>query len=205
MSIVTYNDRSIANISAIPGAAKSLTLIKTVTANESSDITFVNGTSDVVLDSTYPIYKFVFTNVHPENNDANLMVNFRDGGSNYDASKTTATHVGYHGEGAGDSAWGYSTGIDLANSTSDQRIGASVGNGSDESKCGELYLFNPSSTTFVKHFFCVTSTYTQDNYAQYIRVAGYCNTTTAIDGVRFVMNTGDIDVGTFKLYGIKDS
>ena len=73
MSIVTYNDRSIANISAIPGAAKSLTLIKTVTANESSDVTFVNGRSDVVLDSTYPVYKFVFTNVHPENNDANKI------------------------------------------------------------------------------------------------------------------------------------
>ena len=186
-------------------AEGSMTLIKTLTASSSANLTFVHGSSDVVLDSTYPIYLFKIINMHPATNSKNFAVNFRDGGSNYDASKTTTTHVGYHGEGAADSAWGYSNGIDLANSTSDQRIGASVGNGSDESKCGELYLFDPSSTTFVKHFFCVTSTYTQDNYAQYIRVGGYCNTTTAIDGVKFVMSSGDIDVGTFKLYGIKDS
>ena len=122
MSIVTYNNRSIANISAIPGAAKALTHIKTLTASSDSTLDFVDGSSDVVLDSTYPIYLFKFINIHPASNDVNFNVNFRDGGSSYDATKTTTNFHGYHGEGAGDSSFGYSTGQDLAQSTSNLNL-----------------------------------------------------------------------------------
>ena len=207
MSIVTYNNRSIANISAIPGAAKALTHIKTLTASSDSTLDFVDGSSDVVLDSTYPIYLFKFINIHPASNDVNFNVNFRDGGSSYDATKTTTNFHGYHGEGAGDSSFGYSTGQDLAQSTSNLRISGNIGNENDESSSGELFLFNPSSTTFVKHFIITSQAYTpgatgstENSYS-----AGYCNTTTAIDGVQFKMTSGNIDAGTFKLYGIKDS
>ena len=76
MSIVTYNNRSIRNISAIPGAATSLTHIKTLTASSSSTLSFVDGSSDVVLDSTYPIYLFRFINIHPATDNVKFGINF---------------------------------------------------------------------------------------------------------------------------------
>jgi hypothetical protein len=207
MSIVTYNNRSIANISAIPGAAKSLTHIKTLTASSSSTLSFVDGSSDVVLDSTYPIYLFKFINIH-SSAEAQLQVNFRDGGSSYDATKTTSAFRAYHFESDSGAGLGYQTTEDLAQSTSFQRIGQYQSSGdNDSSGSGHLYLFNPSSTVFVKHFISnYAHHYTNsapgiiDNY-----IAGYCNTTTAIDGVQFKMDSGNIDSGTIKLYGIKDS
>jgi hypothetical protein len=207
MSIVTYNNRSIANISAIPGAAKSLTHIKTVTASSSSTLSFVDGSSDVVLDSTYPIYLFKFINIH-SSAEAQLQVNFRDGGSSYDATKTTSAFRAYHFESDSGAGLGYQTTEDLAQSTSFQRIGQYQSSGdNDSSGSGHLYLFNPSSTVFVKHFISnYAHHYTNsapgivDNY-----IAGYCNTTTAIDGVQFKMDSGNIDAGTIKLYGLKDS
>ena len=100
MSIVTYNNRSIANISAVPGAAKSLTHIKTLTASSSATLSFVNGSSDVVLDSTYPIYVFKFINIHAATDTANFLVNFSaDTGSNYNVTKTTTYIHVYHDEG----------------------------------------------------------------------------------------------------------
>ena len=207
MSIVTYNNRSIANISAVPGAAKSLTHIKTVTASSSSTLSFVNGSDDVVLDSTYPIYLFKFITLH-SSAEAQLQVNFRDGGTDYDATKTTAAFRAYHFESDSGAGVGYQTTEDLAQSTGFQRIGQYQSSGdNDSSGSGYLYLFNPSSTTFVKHFISnYAHHYTNsapgniDNY-----IAGYCNTTTAIDGVQFKMDSGNIDAGTIKLYGLKDS
>ena len=210
MSIVTYNNRSIANISAIPGAAKSLTHIKTLTASSSATLSFVNGSDDVVLDSTYPIYLFKLINLHTGTDDAQIEVGFRDGGTNYDATKTTTNFRAYHFErdNEGDNGLGYQTGRDLAQSTAFQPLGQPQSSqDNDSSGSGELYLFNPSSTTFVKHFIAHYSNhYTNsapgviDNYS-----AGYCNTTTAIDAVQFKMDSGNIDAGTIKLYGIKDS
>ena len=209
MSIVTYNNRSIANISAIPGAAKALTHIKTLTASSSSTLSFVDGSDDVVLDSTYPIYLFKFITLHSAS-EAQLQVGFRDGGTDYDATKTTSAFRAYHFErdNEGDAGLGYQAGEDLAQSTSFQRIGQyQSSSDNDSSGSGYLYLFNPSSTTFVKHFISnYTHHYTNaapgniDNY-----IAGYCNTTTAIDGVQFKMDSGNIDAGTIKLYGLKDS
>jgi len=207
MSIVTYNNRSIANISAIPGAAKSLIHIKTLTASSSSTLSFVNGSDDVVLDSTYPIYLFKIINLH-SSAEAQLQVNFRDGGSSYDATKTTSAFRAYHFESDSGAGLGYQTTEDLAQSTSFQRIGQYQSSGdNDSSGSGHLYLFNPSSTVFVKHFISnYAHHYTNsapgivDNY-----IAGYCNTTTAIDGVQFKMDSGNIDAGTIKLYGLKDS
>ena len=205
MSIVTYNNRSIANISAVPGAAKSLTLIKTLTADGSgTSLTFVNGTSDVVLDSTYPIYLFKFIGIHPATNDVELKVNFRDGGSSYDATKTTTAFRAYHEESGSGSGLAYVTGNDLAQSTAAQQIGQS-GNDNDQCISGQLFLFNPSSTTFVKHFL-VESNYTDHGDGSYHRFyAGYCNVTAAIDGVEFSISSGNMDAGTIKLYGLKDS
>jgi hypothetical protein len=204
MSIVTYNNRSIANISAIPGAAKSLTHIKTLTASSSANLSFVNGSSDVVLDSTYPIYLFKFVNVHPATDAQRFTVNFRDGGSSYDATKTTTRFLAYHTEGDS-AALAYEAGEDVAQGTGVQNLTGGLGNGNDESASGELWLFSPSSTTYVKHFIARTNYYHKDNGSEDVFVAGYCNVTAAIDGVQFAMASGNIDAGTIKLYGLKDS
>ena len=180
----------------------SMVLIKTLTASSSSTLSFVDGSSDVVLDNTYPVYLFKFINIHPASNDVNFNVNFRDGGSSYDATKTTTNFHAYHGEGAGDSSFGYSTGQDLAQSTSNLRISGNIGNENDESSSGELFLFNPSSTTFVKHFISNFQGSRYNEFSANWYVAGYCNVTAAIDGVRFKMDSGNIDSGTFKMYGV---
>ena len=206
MSIVTYNNRSIANISAIPGAAKSLTHIKTLTASSSSTLSFVNGSDDVVLDSTYPIYLFKFINIH-NSAVAKFQVNFRDGGSNYDATKTTTSFYAYHAENDGEQALSYVTSTDLGQGTGAQALTTSPGIENDEAGSGEMYLFNPSSTTFVKHFLG-TMNYVDDSgspLSVQFNIAGYCNVTAAIDAVQFSCLSGNIDAGTIKLYGLKDS
>tara|TARA_R100001440_G_scaffold14038_3_gene24087 strand:+ start:202 stop:822 length:621 start_codon:yes stop_codon:yes gene_type:complete len=206
MALVKYNNNSISAVTSaasIPSSA--LTLIKTLTASSSATLSFVDGSSDVVLDSTYPIYLFKFINIHPETDARAFTVNFRDGGSSYDATKTTTWFQTYHGENGASGSIGYETGYDLAQSTSDQQLIYQVGNGNDECCSGELWLFSPSSTTFVKHFFGKCSSYYYSNANITGNYAGYCNVTAAIDGVQFKMDSGNIDAGTIKLYGIKDS
>ena len=181
-------------------------LIKELTASSSANLTFVHGTSSVVLDSTYPIYVFKYINIHPAS-VAQLTVNFRDGDSNFDATKTSNTFNPYHNEDGTSGSVSYRTAWDLAQSTSAQIIAQELGNGNDESASGYLHLFEPSNTTFVKHFIGDTNYY--QNFGKTgsfgIHYSGYCNTTAAIDGVQFAMSSGNIDSGTIKLYGIKDS
>ena len=186
----------------------SMTLIKTLTASSSSTISFVHGTSDVVLDSTYPVYLFKFINVHPSNNGTGFAINLRTGssGSYSAATKTTTNFRAEHNEAGSETALGYSTSRDLAQSTGDINImGDTLGNGNDECASGKMYLFNPSSTTFVKHFLIQASMYHESNANQNCFVGGYANTTSAITSVRFKMVAGTVDAGTIKLYGIKDS
>ena len=204
MAIIS-NATTIADAGAFSVSLGAMTLIKTLTASSSANLTFVHGSSSVVLDSTYPIYKFEFINIHPATNGADFKVGFRDGGTDYDATKTTTYFSAYHNEAGNDSGLAYDTGEDLAQSTGFQNICKSIGNGNDENGSGELFLFNPSSTTFVKHFMSNALAYEANDYILNVRVGGYCNVTAAIDGVQFSMNTGNIDSGTIKLYGIKDS
>ena len=207
MSIVTYNNRSIANISAIPGAAKSLTHIKTLTASSSSTLSFVDGSSDVVLDSTYPIYLFKFINIHPASDGEDFQFNMSiDSGSNYNVTKTTTWFYGYNSYSIdGLNAVEYNGSFDLAQSTSDQVLTNNIGADNDQSASGSLFIYNPSSTTFVKHFMANINTYHGANQAVNSFAAGYGNTTSAINAFIFRMNSGNIDSGTIKLYGIKDS
>jgi len=187
------------------GIAKgSMIFIKKLTASSSANLTFVDGSSNVVLDSTYKEYLFTFNNIHPGTNNVIFKVNFRDGGSNYDATKTTTWANAYHNEDGGAAGFSYGTNGDLAQSTAGQYLGWSMYDDNDQSASGYLHLFNPSSTTFVKHFIARVNNYYTTGSADAI-VAGYCNTTTAIDGVQFSMSSGNIDLGTIKLYGIKDS
>ena len=206
MALVKYNNNSISAITAASGlTAGAMTLIKEQTASSSATISFVHGTSDVVLDGTYPIYKFVWINVHPATDDVDFQVGFRDGGTNYDATKTTSFFQAYHNEAGNDQALTYQAADDLAQSTSYQNLNDRLGNDNDQSSSGYLFLFSPSSTTYVKHFIAETNRSHAIDYTNHQFIAGYCNTTTAIDGVQFKCSSGNIDAGTFKLYGIKDS
>jgi len=208
-SLIKYNDRSLKDLTTTPAAAGgdtgAIVLIKTLTASSSATLSFVHGADNVVLDSTYPIYKFEFINMHPATNSVYLKVGFRDGGSNYDATKTTTSFVTRHDEADSETSLAYTTSDDLAQSTSAHIITGLIGNGNDETASGEMFLFNPSSTTFVKHFISTANTYDRNDRTTNEYIAGYCNVTDAIDGVQFSMSSGNIDAGKIKLYGIKDS
>ena len=181
-------------------------LIKTITlSSAAANISFVDGASSVVLDNTYSSYLFKFINLHPSNNDVIFQTNFRDGGSSYDATKTTTMFFARHKEDDGGASLAYSAGEDLAQGTGFQTLIRNNGNGNDECGSGEMYLFNPSSTTFVKHFIARGCGHHQSDYTTSSFVAGYCNVTAAIDAVQFKFHSDNIDAGTFKLYGIKDS
>ena len=180
--------------------------IKTLTASSDSALSFVHGTSSVVLDGTYKEYIFKYIDIHPAS-IAQLTINFRDGGSNFDATKTSTALNPYHNESDSGAGLIYRSAWDLAQSTSDQIIAQELGNGSDECASGFLHLYEPSSTSKVKHFIGTTSYYQTFGQTGAFGViyGGYCNTTTAIDGVRFKMSSGNIDSGTIKMYGVKPS
>ena len=205
MSIVTLNDRAVRSVTTFGSVSGgSMVFIKKLTASSSGTLSFVNGSSDVVLDSTYKEYVFTFKDIHPQTDGVKFQVGFRDGGTDYDASKTTTIFQSYHNEAGNDTTLNYDTGEDHANGTGFQTMtgGDSLGSDADQCIVGTLHLFNPSSTTFVKHFIARTNFSGNNNYSVNAHIAGYCNTTTAIDGVQFKMHSGNIDAGDICLYGI---
>ena len=129
------------------------------------------------------------------------MVNFRDGSTDYDATKTTTIFRAYHFEDDSVAGMGYEAAHDLSQSTGIQHITNCGGNGADESSSVILYLIAPSSTTYVKHFYSRGSGYYKGNAAQDLYAAGYINTTSAVNAVQFKMTSGDFDA-TIKLYGV---
>jgi hypothetical protein len=205
MAIIS-NGTTIADAGAFSVSLGSMVHIKTLTASASATLSFVDGTADVVLDSTYPIYKFEFINIHPQNNNIDFEFNLStDSGSNYNVTKTTTLFKTYHDEADTTTTLSYDTGRDIAQGTGYQDIATNFGNDNDQNLAGTLEIFNPSSTTFVKHFICRTQFTHHADFTVEHYVAGYGNTTSAVDGVRFQMSSGNIDSGTIKLYGIKDS
>ena len=201
MSIVKLNDRSIKDVTAFGSLSSfgNLIHIATQTASSSSSISFTSG-----IDSTYKEYIFYFVDIHPATDGASFQVNFRDGSTAYDATKTTSFFYAYHDEGGGTPALSYVASEDLAQSTSSQRLTSGQGNANDESASGYLHLFNPSSTTFVKHFISRTQYADSSGSTTSVNafVAGYCNVSVAIDAVQFSMSSGNIDSGQILLFGL---
>ena len=197
MALVKLNNRGVRSATtfgSITGLG-SMVFIKKQTASASATLSFVDGTSDVVLDSTYKEYFFTFTNIHGATDDRALTVGFRDGGSAYDATKTTTSFRAYQNEAGTASALGYGASEDLAQSTGFQMLGTDSGNDNDQATSGYMRLFNPSSTTFVKHFIAETNVSSASDLCMNTFTAGYCNVTAAIDGVQFAMRTGNMDSG----------
>jgi len=200
MALNFCNNNSLSAITAIPASVSGggLNLISTQTASSSSSLSFTTG-----IDSTYKEYVFKFINIHPANDNFLFQFNFStDSGSNYNVTKTTTFFNAYHGEGGSAGILQYKANSDLAQSTSYQIISGPVGNGNDECVSGTLNLFNPSSTTFVKHFIGSFATYNEGDTTDNVYVAGYGNTTSAINAVDFKMSSGNIDSGVIKLYGV---
>ena len=201
MALLFAKNNSLSAVTALPASVSGggLNLISTQTASSSATISFTSG-----IDSTYKEYIFKFYDIHPGTAETALTFNMSvDSGSNYNVTKTTTFFRANHREDDGGTpGFGYRTEDDLAQSTSFQPLSSVGGAGNDEAISGYLHLFNPSSTTFVKHFLGQTNTYMiNQDHTNHSLFAGYGNTTSAVDAIQFKMSSGTFD-GLIKLYGV---
>ena len=196
MPLTKLNNKAVANVTSIPVALGDMVLVSSATASSSASIEFTLG--------NYKEYQFYFVNMHPSVDDAFLMMNFStDNGSNYNVTKTSTFFFTYHSENDAFQNFTYGTSFDLAQSTANQYISDSIGTSNDNNASGYFKLFNPSNTTYVKHW--ISNTNAQRNAIEWISnnySAGYANTTSALTNIRFSMSSGNIDSGTILMYGI---
>ena len=200
MALVKHNNNSLTNLTALPSAIPTgkMTLLNTATASSSASLSF----DSTYINSDYLIYKFEFINMHPANNGSIFQFNIStDNGSNYNVAKTTTYFRSIHNEIGNTALLGYEANH-LAQGTGYQPIMNNIGNANDESCSGSMFLFNPSSTTFVKHFIARTQSYQSAEFSFDIHMAGYGNTTSAVNAIIFAQNSGNIDAGQIKLYGL---
>ena len=203
MAIIS-NAVTIADAGAFSASLGSMVLLNTATASNSASLSF----NSTYITSTYPIYKFEFINIHPANSGGrqlkfNLSI---DNGSNYNVTKTTTSFYAWHTESDSTAALAYDAATDLAQSTANQfLIAGNVGDDADQALAGSMTLFNPSSTVFVKHFISRINTHSATPYSMDNYIAGYGNTTSAVNAINFLFDEGNIGSGQIKLYGIKDS
>lgn len=201
MSLIKLKNNALDNLTSFTGSASlgDMVFISSATASSSASIEFDLG--------SYKEYKFFFVNMHPQNNNVNLTLNFStDSGSNYNVTKTTTFFRAYHLEDNSDAGLGYVASCDLAQSTGEQFITETLGlsNENDSSLSGELSIFNPSSTTYVKHFISnINHTKIGDSMVSInAYMAGYANTTSALTNIRFKMGSGNIDDGKILMFGL---
>ena len=184
------------------GFGSSMVFIKKLTASGSANLTFHNGTSNVILDSTYKEYLFTFKNIHlASNTPFNFQVN-AVGASGFNETISSTSFFIRHAENGDGDQLSYSAANDQADGTGFQRIATDQGTGNDENMGGFLRLFNPASTTFVKHFISNCQSAQATDYSMNRMVGGYINTTAAIDEIQFKAESGNIDAGDICLYGI---
>jgi len=203
---VVSNGTTLIDAGAISVTIGALVLIKTLTASSSATLSFVDGTDDVVLDSTYKEYLFTFNNIHPSNDgDTFSFQGNAAGGSGYNETITSSSFRSYNNEADDDTALAYyGTGdFDQGQGTNFQILGGGgVGSDNDQSLSGYLHLFNPASTTFVKHFISRVNIISNSDYQLDGFQGGYFNTTSAVDEIQFKFTNGNVDAGTIKMYGV---
>jgi hypothetical protein len=205
MSIIKLNNQGVKNATAFGSinVLGSMVFIKKLTASSSANLSFVDGSSSVVLDNTYKEYLFTFNNIHPSNDSVYFQFNMStDGGSNYNVAKTSTAIYAYHRENDADNRLLYGDTYDLAQSTGFQYLSDDLGSDNDQSCSGTLQIFNPSSDTYVKHFISNTNTAQVIDYSINNLNAGYGNTTSPVNAIKFQMTSGNIDAGDICLYGI---
>ncbi len=197
---VISNGTTIIDAGALGGsvAKGAMTLLSTQTASSSATISFTSG-----IDSTYDEYVFKFINIHASAQYSNFEFQANaSGGSGFNETITSTFFEAKHNENDSEALMRYKTDNDQANGTAYQNISVSAGTDNDVSCTGTLQLFNPSSTNFVKHFISTVQNYRDSDQSQISYVAGYINTTSAIDEISFKFSSGNIDSGTIKLYGV---
>ena len=199
MAIKVANNQSLTAITALPAAVSggAMTLLETQTASSSSTIQFTSG-----IDDTYKEYQIHIIQAHCSSDNQILQMGFRDGSTAYDATKTTTYFNAMHKEDDSSTSVGYNTDQDQAQATGFLNVSEALGADNDQCANVIITLYDPSNTTFVKHFIARTAYVHQNDRSIDAFIAGYCNTTSAIDGVQFKMDSGNIDAGTFKLYGV---
>ena len=200
MSLNFCNNNSLSAITALPASISGgeLNLISTQTASSSATLSFTSG-----IDSTYKEYIFKFINIHPASGQYFTFQGSTDSGGSYGVNITSTQFDAYHFESGSATDLRYLSGGDLSQSTSFQRIYSVTPNtDNDASVSGILHLFDPSNTTFVKHFMGSVNVMTDNPASDQTFVAGYFNTTSAIDAIQFKMASGNIDSGVIKLYGV---
>ena len=201
MTINFANNNSLANITSLPVSITGggLTLVSSQTASASASLEFS-------MDSTYDSYVFKFINIHPSTDNTDFQFNMStDNGSNYNVIKTSTAFAPFHDEADTSTGLTYSTSNDLAQSTAFQNLlgQSGIGNDNDQSASGYLQIFNPSSTTFVKHFIARNNYSHPSDYTIEYYIAGYGNTSSPITNLKFQMSSGNIDDGIIKMYGVK--
>jgi hypothetical protein len=196
----SLTNNSIANVTAYNAAIATggMVLISSQTASNSASISFTTG-----INSTYKEYQFYFIDIHPRTNNVDFQFNLStDSGSNYNVTKTTTNFTALHYEADIGASIQYSPDWDLAQSTSYSSLAIEdLGGEADENLAGSMSLFNPASTTYVKHFIANTSFVHHGDLEIHLFMAGYGNTTSAVNAVRFQMSSGNMD-GTILMYGI---
>ena len=203
MALVKYNNNSISSVTALDSMASgSMVLLNTNTIT--SGVSSSDFTSNI--DSTYDTYIFKFINMHPATNNVKWTFQSDTGtNTNYNQTITSTDFVAQHSESGSATELGYASANDQAQGTAFQPMGQLIGNGSDECVSGTLHIFNPSSSVFVKHFIANTNVYRQDDYSREHFTAGYFNTITALTRFRFKFDSGNIDSGVIKMYGLSKS
>jgi len=193
------NNSSVTGITVLANASDGITLISSQTASNSASISFTSG-----LTSTYKAYKFVFSNIHIATDLTDFQINgSTDSGSNYNVTKTTTFFSAGNWEDNSTTTFTYDVARDEPQQTGFQDLTINQGNDNDQSASGSLIIFNPSSTTYVKHFISTMHESHGADIALVNYIAGYFNTTSAINAIRFQMNSGNIDAGIIYMYGIK--
>ncbi len=179
------------------GNPSAMVLLEEQTASTSANLTFSSG-----IDSTYKEYIFTIISSHPSTNPGILSFQGTTDGTNYNVTITSSSFRAFHAEDDSELGLAYATNFDQAQGTALQNLDSGSGNDNDKASSGYLHLYNPSSTTFIKHFNAQVSE-TNDGIVSHNHfTAGYFNTTSAITGIRFQLNSGNIDTGTFKMYGV---
>ena len=178
--------------------AGSLVLLATETASSSATIDFTSN-----IDSTYKEYIFKFYDLHPSADGERFSFQANAaGGSGFNETITSTAFGAHHNEADDTTAMGYDTAEDQAQGTSFQFISNTLGNDADQNMNGTLQIFDPSSTTFVKHFMAESNVAQNSDFTIHRFHAGYINTTSAIDEIQFKMSSGNIDTGVIKMYGV---
>ena len=176
----------------------AMTLITTNTETNAASSSFTSS-----IDSTYKLYIFKFINLNPATDDASLtfQCNATDTADYNDIAMTTTIWVAYNQDDGSGGAISLQDGRDQAAGTNYQDIAFDLGNGADECASGTFWLFNPSNTTYMKHWYSRVTSHDCGNFSHDTHAAGYLNDTTAIDDIQFKMSSGNFD-GTIKMYGV---